>query len=135
MRPWLSNPWLTSLYHTHNVKINMFRFYLFLTVNTHSCSFSLYEYAYFRCLYSSFRIVFWDVLPSSLMMEAVCTSETSVDNYLTLQYIPEDNSEHHTRRRENLKSHIFVVFLHVSSRSTQQTYIKSEHNNEPERNA
>jgi hypothetical protein len=34
------------------------------------------------------------------------TSETSVDKYFTLQYIPEDNSERHTRRRENLKSHI-----------------------------
>jgi hypothetical protein len=40
------------------------------------------------------------------MMEAVRTSETSVDNHFTRQYIPEDNSEHHTRRRENLKSHI-----------------------------
>jgi hypothetical protein len=40
------------------------------------------------------------------MMEAVRTSETSVDNYFTRQYIPEDNSELHTRRRENLKSHI-----------------------------
>jgi hypothetical protein len=40
-------------------------------------------------------------------MEAVRTSETSVDNYFTRQYIPEDNSAHHTRRRENLKSHIF----------------------------
>jgi homoserine trans-succinylase len=29
----------------------------------------------------------------SLMMEAVCTSETSVDNHFTRQYIPEDNSE------------------------------------------
>jgi hypothetical protein len=28
-----------------------------------------------------------------LMMEAVRTSETSVDNYFTRQYIPEDNSE------------------------------------------
>jgi hypothetical protein len=27
------------------------------------------------------------------------------DNHFTRQYIPEDNSEHHTRRRENLKSH------------------------------
>jgi hypothetical protein len=27
------------------------------------------------------------------MMEAACTSETSVDNYFTRQYIPEDNSE------------------------------------------
>jgi hypothetical protein len=66
-----------------------------------------------------FRAVFWDVLPckiiviiiqiiihSSLMMEAVRTSETSVDNHFTRQYIPEDNSEHHTRRRENLKSFI-----------------------------
>jgi hypothetical protein len=28
------------------------------------------------------------------MMEAVRTSETSVDNHFTWQYIPEDNSEH-----------------------------------------
>jgi hypothetical protein len=40
-----------------------------------------------------------------LMMEAARTSKTSVDNYFTRQYIPEDNSEVHTRRRENLKSH------------------------------
>jgi hypothetical protein len=39
------------------------------------------------------------------MMEAVRTSETSVDNHFTRQYNPEDNSEHHTRRHENLKSH------------------------------
>jgi hypothetical protein len=26
-------------------------------------------------------------------------------HHFTRQYIPEDNSEHHTRRRENLKSH------------------------------
>jgi hypothetical protein len=37
-----------------------------------------------------FRVVFWD------MMEAVRTSETSVDNHFTRQYIPEDNSEQHT---------------------------------------
>jgi hypothetical protein len=40
---------------------------------------------------------------SSLMMEAARTSEMSVDNYFTRQYIQEDNSELHTRRRENLK--------------------------------
>jgi hypothetical protein len=40
------------------------------------------------------------------MMVALGTSETSVDIYLTTwQYIPED-SELHTRRHENLKSHI-----------------------------
>jgi hypothetical protein len=39
------------------------------------------------------------------MMEAVRTSETSVDINLTRQYNPEDSSEHHTRSRENLKSH------------------------------
>jgi hypothetical protein len=40
------------------------------------------------------------------MMEAARNSETSVDIQLrTRQYIPED-SELHTRRRENLKSHI-----------------------------
>jgi len=45
----------------------------------------------------------------ALMMEAARTSETSVDIQLrTRQYIPED-SELHTRRRENLKSHVSLV--------------------------
>jgi hypothetical protein len=44
-------------------------------------------------------------------MEAVRTSETSVDNHFTRQYNPEDSSEHHTRRRENLKSHIYPISL------------------------
>jgi hypothetical protein len=39
------------------------------------------------------------------MMETARTSETSVYNYFTRQYNPEDNSELHTRRRENSKSH------------------------------
>jgi hypothetical protein len=43
------------------------------------------------------------------MLEAVRTSETSVDNHFTWQYNPEDNSEHNTRRRENLKSHKMKV--------------------------
>jgi hypothetical protein len=51
------------------------------------------------------RIIKLGCIPEG-MMEAVRTSETSVDNYFTRQYIPEDNSVHHTRRRENLKSHI-----------------------------
>jgi hypothetical protein len=42
------------------------------------------------------------------MMEAVRTSETSVDNHFTREYNPEDSSEHHTRRRENLKSHMYI---------------------------
>jgi hypothetical protein len=56
---------------------------------------------------------------SSLMMEAVRTSETSVDNHFTRQYIPEDNSEHHTRRRENLKSHMDRNMFTISFRLTQ----------------
>jgi hypothetical protein len=40
------------------------------------------------------------------MMEAARTSETSVNNYFTWQYIPEDKTELHTRRRNNLKSHM-----------------------------
>jgi hypothetical protein len=46
-------------------------------------------------------------------MEAVRTSETSVDNHFTRQYNPEDSSEHHTRRRENLKSHKVTVLWNV----------------------
>jgi hypothetical protein len=45
------------------------------------------------------------IMSVCLMMEAARTSETSVDNYFTRQYIPEDNSELRTLRRENLKSH------------------------------
>jgi hypothetical protein len=41
-----------------------------------------------------FRIVFWDVLPCKIIVD-----------------IPEENSEHHTRRRQNLKSHIRNLFL------------------------
>jgi hypothetical protein len=41
----------------------------------------------------------------ALMMEAACTSEMSVDNYFTRQYIPEDKSKLHTCCRENLKAH------------------------------
>jgi hypothetical protein len=35
----------------------------------------------------------YKLLHSSLMMEAVRTSETSVDNHFTRQYNPEDSSE------------------------------------------
>jgi hypothetical protein len=48
-------------------------------------------------------------MQGALMMEAARTSETSVDNYCTRQYIPEDKSELHTRRRENLKSHMYFI--------------------------
>jgi hypothetical protein len=34
---------------------------------------------------------------AGMMMEAVRTSETSVANHFTRQYIPEDNSEHYQR--------------------------------------
>jgi hypothetical protein len=59
------------------------------------------------------------------MMEAAHTPETSVDNYFARQYIPEDKSELHTRRRENLKSHIQIVTaglhrVHLHVRSVPQ---------------
>jgi hypothetical protein len=77
-----------------------------------------------------FRIVFWDVLPCKirdLMIEAVRTSKTSVDNHFTRQYIPEDNSEHHTRRRENLKSHMSYATAahHVLSTHFLNTSLRS----------
>jgi hypothetical protein len=60
---------------------------------------------------------------SSLMMEAVRTSETSVDNRFTRQYNPEDSSEHHTRRRENLKSHMLMVVQHRWTVATRNLII------------
>jgi hypothetical protein len=50
------------------------------------------------------------VRTASLMMEAVRTSETSVDNNFTRQYIPEDSSEQH-----------FVTLTHISARVTLGT--------------
>jgi hypothetical protein len=69
--------------------------------------------------------------PSVLMMEAARTSQTSVDIQLrTRQYIPED-SELHTRRSENLKSHKRLLFniinatvllkTHTHTKITQET--------------
>jgi hypothetical protein len=55
-------------------------------------------------------------LHQSLMMEAVRTSETSVESFYTALYrLKEDNSEHHTRRRENLKSHTIRRECHIST--------------------
>jgi hypothetical protein len=45
------------------------------------------------------------------MMEAARTSETSDENYYTRQNNPEDNSELHTRHRENLKSHMYKLLI------------------------
>jgi hypothetical protein len=41
------------------------------------------------------------------MMEAVRTSETSVDNHFTRQYNPEDNSEHYVNHYLNFMSNVF----------------------------
>jgi hypothetical protein len=66
-------------------------------------------------------------------MEAVCTSETSVDNHFTRQYNPEDSSEHHTRRRENLKSHIETIGLTTSDEWITVVFHDTCHTNLPER--
>jgi hypothetical protein len=64
-----------------------------------------YLCSYFEGIFNMPSNVQSCLLGYGMMMKAVRTSETSVYNYFTRQYIPEDNSEHHTRRRENLKSH------------------------------
>jgi hypothetical protein len=59
------------------------------------------------------------------MMEAVRTSETSVDNHSTRQYNPEDSSEHHTRHRENLKSHKAIAALQLGEQPRTHTRVRS----------
>jgi hypothetical protein len=60
-----------------------------------------------------FRAVFWVVMPckmvveSTLMMEAVRTSETSVDDHFTRQYNPEDSSE---QTKGTNKNTAFTIF-------------------------
>jgi uncharacterized membrane protein len=43
-----------------------------------------------------FRAVFWVILPCKMIVD---------------QYNPEDSSEHHTRRRENLQSDIMSLII------------------------
>jgi hypothetical protein len=62
--------------------------------------------------------VFWDMPPaqadctladlSTLKMEAISSSETSVHTRSTRRHIPEDGNLHN-HRRENLKSYIFII--------------------------
>jgi hypothetical protein len=54
-----------------------------------------------------FRIVFWDVLPCKMIVDrrgAYCLP------HHWRQAIPEEHTEHYTRRRENLKSHIVNLY-------------------------
>jgi hypothetical protein len=54
---------------------------------------------------------------SGMMMEAVRTSETSVDNYFTWQYIPEGNSEHSSMSFHPSERHrvlyILSAYFHI----------------------
>jgi hypothetical protein len=54
-----------------------------------------------------FRAFFWVVLPCKMI----------VDRHFTRQYNPEDSSAHHTRRRENLKSHTINIIIIIISLS------------------
>jgi hypothetical protein len=89
-----------------------------ITVHAHSINKRTVQYFRYctqkKKLYEN-KICFRSELSS--WMEAVRTSETLVDNYFTRQYIPEDNSEHHTRRRENLKSHKICFVLESQMRT------------------
>jgi hypothetical protein len=46
--------------------------------------------------------------------------------YITRQYNPEDSSEHHTRRRENLKSHIVNLYGEATLRSIRRLSLMME---------
>jgi hypothetical protein len=70
-----------------------------------------------------FRVVFWDILPCKMIIDrrfrgAYCLHHQGwVDNHFTRQYIPEGNSEHHTRRREDLKYQVesdFTTIMNLS---------------------
>jgi hypothetical protein len=58
------------------------------------------------------------------MMEAARTSETSVDNYFTRRYIPENNSELYSLRRENLKSGMMMEAARTSETSVDNYFTR-----------
>jgi hypothetical protein len=56
----------------------------------------------------------------AMMVEVICTSETSVNfNVTTRRYIAED-SKLHTLRRENLKSHYWNEYLDLREWKEQE---------------
>jgi hypothetical protein len=67
----------------------------------------------------------------ALMMEAARTSETSVDNYFTRQYIPEDKSELHNSptfvlslSHTHTHTHIFILSVSRPRHlNTSETYV------------
>jgi hypothetical protein len=62
---------------------------------------------------------------SSLMMEAVRTSETSVDNHFTRQYNPEDSSEHHTP--SFLGTNILLRTSFTDTSKLRSSLVREEH--------
>jgi hypothetical protein len=65
------------------------------------------------CLPPAFTLVSCSAYSSTLKMEAICSSETSVDFQRTTQrYIPEDGTLHN-HRCENLKSYITKLFSKI----------------------
>jgi hypothetical protein len=67
----------------------------------------------------------------ALMMEAARTSETSANIQLrTWQYIPED-SELHTRCRENLKPHNIDLFVSYVNHNHKSSFFCSGHHRDP----
>jgi hypothetical protein len=56
------------------------------------------------------------------MMEAVRTSETSVDNNFTRQYIPEDNSE----QKNSLTSYTRLWPVRIGVRRTQSYVYRTQ---------
>jgi hypothetical protein len=117
---------------THESK---FMLYFIYSTSILALFYHLFVYAYYLCFVihavawvkNTLRARSSDSSAIALMMEAVRTSETSVKIYLTTrQYIPED-SELHTRRRENLKSHTlwarsFLSVCRVSGNSVHELH-------------
>jgi hypothetical protein len=65
-----------------------------------------------------------------LMMEAVRTSETSVDNHFTRQYNPEDNSEHHTHPSSGMMEAVRTSETSVDNNFTREYEYNPEDNSE-----
>jgi hypothetical protein len=66
-----------------------------------------------------------ELIFSALKMEAICSSETSVDTQRTTRfYIPEDGTLHN-HRFENLKSHICYMLMMIPRRVVEKYIYRS----------
>jgi hypothetical protein len=104
---WLWLLWRTCYLSTDSVYVNFVRYKLKVPLHWHVCNFVDIQTIFHThfCLPHAYLLVLSEIISSTLKMEAICSSETSVATQeTTRRHIPEDATLHN-HCCENLKSY------------------------------